>query len=374
MHKKLNVLFLCGWYPSKILPTNGDFIQRHAEAVALNNNVFVLHIISKNNANKKTTFTSETVNGVRANIAYIPSTKNPFLKFFYFTMAFKKLLKNIGNFDVVHLNEIYPFGIFSLYLKWFQKKKYIITEHFTGYYKTENISFFKKKICQIITSNSSFICPVSKELEQKLKQLHFKGNYKIVPNVVDTNLFKVGVKKHDFLRLVHVSSLKNSHKNIKGMLRVAKLLDDKLEKFEWNFIGNNGEEYKNLVSDLNLKNGEIIFLEHISQKALVKHLQAASICISFSNFETFGIVIPEAIACGTPVISTKTGIALDLQAKDYCEVIAIKDENALLKSILNAGQTFKNIDATKMHLFIKKHFEQQVVCKSFTELYKNLIP
>ena len=50
MRNKLNVLFICGWYPSRVLTNNGDFIQRHAEAVSLKQNVSVLHIITDENS------------------------------------------------------------------------------------------------------------------------------------------------------------------------------------------------------------------------------------------------------------------------------------------------------------------------------------
>jgi len=52
--KKLHVLFLASWYPSRVLKTNGDFIQRHAEAVALQHNVTVLHVISDSYLSEKT--------------------------------------------------------------------------------------------------------------------------------------------------------------------------------------------------------------------------------------------------------------------------------------------------------------------------------
>ena len=43
---------MCGWYPSSVLPQNGDFIKRHAEAVSSKHRVSVLHIISKTGVSK----------------------------------------------------------------------------------------------------------------------------------------------------------------------------------------------------------------------------------------------------------------------------------------------------------------------------------
>ena len=78
MSNKLNVLFLCGWYPSKVSPTNGDFIQRHAEAVSLIHNVTVIHIISDKKSKKNIDIISEVINGIETHIAYIKHFKNPF--------------------------------------------------------------------------------------------------------------------------------------------------------------------------------------------------------------------------------------------------------------------------------------------------------
>ena len=44
--KKLNILFLSSWYPNKKSPTLGNFVQRHAKAVATQHNVFVLFATS----------------------------------------------------------------------------------------------------------------------------------------------------------------------------------------------------------------------------------------------------------------------------------------------------------------------------------------
>lgn len=370
MSNKLKVLFLCGWYPSKVLPSNGDFIQRHAEAVSLNHNVSVIHLITDKKI-KQNSFTNEVINGIETHIAYLKHTKNPIKKLFIFIKAFKVLLKKTGEFDIVHLNEIFPFGIFSLYLKWAKKTPYIISEHSTAYLKSSNtkISFFQKQVSKLTVKKAFAICPVSKILSNELQDLGFKGNYKTIPNVVDTALFVPAKKEESFLKLIHISSLKDEHKNIKGMLRVAKLLSEKLDFFEWTFIGNNGDVYKEFINELNLQNCKIIFLEHQSHSEMVHHLQKASVCISFSNYETFGIVIPEAIACGTPVIATDTGVVSDFKNVSFCKVIPIKNEELLLASILNYKTFFSDIAIYKMHAFIKQQFSKEIISNKFSLLY-----
>lgn len=84
MSNKLHILFVCGWYPSKVSPTNGDFIQRHAEAVSLNHKVTVIHIITNKEAKKNIDYTTEKINGIETHIGYIKHCNNPFKKIFFY--------------------------------------------------------------------------------------------------------------------------------------------------------------------------------------------------------------------------------------------------------------------------------------------------
>jgi hypothetical protein len=45
-HKGKKVLFLCSWYPNRKNPTLGNFVQKHAEAASLLNELVVLAIIA----------------------------------------------------------------------------------------------------------------------------------------------------------------------------------------------------------------------------------------------------------------------------------------------------------------------------------------
>ena len=44
-HTKHNILFISSWYPSRIMPTDGNFNEKFAEASALYNNVFAIHVV-----------------------------------------------------------------------------------------------------------------------------------------------------------------------------------------------------------------------------------------------------------------------------------------------------------------------------------------
>ena len=59
-------------------PTNGDFIQRHAEAVSLIHNVTIIHIITDKKNRRNIEFTSEVINGIKTHIALSKAHKKPY--------------------------------------------------------------------------------------------------------------------------------------------------------------------------------------------------------------------------------------------------------------------------------------------------------
>ena len=370
MNNKLHILFLCSWYPSKVLPTNGDFIQRHAEAVSLKHTVSILHIVS-DTAIAKTKIDVKEANNVQTFIGYVKHTKNPVLKSIRFFKVYTEIIKKIAPFDIIHLNVLFPFGLFALHQKFFRNIPYIITEHWTGYnqFSINQIPFFEKSLSKIITKNAFSICPVSEQLSLNMQNTGLKGNYTPIGNVVDTELFKPGSVKENTFTIIHISSLNNLQKNISGMLKAAKKLEEHIGKFTWKFIGGNEAQYQNLLSDLAFTSANIEFTPHLTQSELVTHIQTAHVCVSFSNYETFGITMTEAIASGTFVVASNTGILTEFPQEDYFKIIPINDEAALVDAIINRQNQLKKLNTKKMHYFIDTKFSKEVISKQFSKMY-----
>lgn len=346
-----------------MLPTNGDFIQRHAEATSLLHNVSVVHIITDENCSNTIEIVAKKINGVQTYIGYIKKTQNPLLKSIRFYKAYKKIIQQVGNFDVIHLNELFPFGLFTF----LQKKPFIVSEHWTGYHKpqSKNIGFWQRYLSKKIAKKAHFICPVSNDLKNSMKQLGLYGNYKIVPNVVDTNMFFPSEKKaHSTFTILHISNMVDAHKNVSGIIKaVAKL------NFEYQLIliGENSSKYTAVSDALNISKN-IRFIEHLPHNEIPKYMQQANVYVSFSNYETWGIVMVEALACGVPVISSKTGILNELDTTEFATIIPINKENELTKAI----ESYKNthfIYKEKAFKFVYDNFSPEKIAKQFTELY-----
>jgi len=356
-----------------VLPTNGDFIDRHAKAISLNHKVSVLHIVSDKTISKSKIENTETTN-FNLYIGYIKSTKNPLLKIARFYKMYKLLLSKIEVFDIIHLNVLFPFGIFALHQKLFYKKPYIISEHWTDYKYplSKKISLLEKNISKVITKNASFVCPVTKDLQNSMKYFGLKGNYLPVPNVVDTTMFTVlNQKKKSNFKILHVSNMLDTQKNISGILNVIKKLQNEISDFEFLLIGQNSNAYESKIKELKIDKERVSYLNHIPHNELVEHLNNASLFVLFSNHENLPCVILESFSAGTPVLSSNVGGIKEYFPKDFGKLIPPNDEYQLLETI----KSFYNKEITiaspkKMHEYVVENFSKQHICNIFTDLYR----
>ena len=370
MNKKLNILFLNSWYPSKVLPTNGDFIQRHAEAVSIKHNVYALHVITNKNQTKNLEIEKSKINNVNTLICYVRFSKNPIIKIILFFKGFLNLFNQLPRIDIVHLNVLYPAGIFALYLKWFKKIPYIISEHWTGYHypKTNAIGTIEKIVSKYICKKAAFICPVSNDLKKSMQLFGLEGNYLSVPNVVDTSIFKVNEKASEVFNIIHVSNMKDEHKNVSGILNVIQKFQALEHKFKFFLIGENSNQYLPKIKLLKIKESNVEILDQLPQKKVSEYLQKSDVFILFSNYENLPCVILESFACGVPVIATNVGGIHEYFPDNFGKLIELGDENSILESLLEIKNNSK-IDKNEMHTYVQNNFSKPVIAAIFSSLY-----
>jgi glycosyltransferase involved in cell wall biosynthesis len=367
---KKHILFICSWYPSEAKPTIGDFVKRHAEAISLIHKVSVLYLVPQKGQKNKINVTYTNTNGVHTYIAYLKPSQNFVIKFIRHARASYKLLKMIGLYDLIHVHVTYPFGLIAWFLKKFSNKQYLITEHWSGYHFPEKISVVDLSLTKKIIQNASHICPVSESLSDAMQQIDFKGDYHVIPNVVDTSLFQPAQKEGDFT-LVHISSLEDNSKNISGILNVAQKLYENSFPFKLKVIGGSAELNEHYKTKFNLPKNVVEYYEPMPQNQLVKHLQSAHALLLFSRYETFSIVVKEAFACGIPVIATDVGAIAEYFPESFGILIPSEDEKAMYQAITD----FKDkqwASPQEMHKYIAEKFSPIIVAKQYDILYQQM--
>lgn len=370
----LHILFLSSWYPSRVFPNSGNFIQRHAEAIATQHIVTAIHVVSIREQTQKITTDSFTKNKVKTHIGYVKYSPFALVKWFRFFRAYRHLLKKSPSFDFVHLNRLFPIGIVALYLKWIRKIPFLISEHWTGYLpqNCHLVGFTEKYVSKVIVRNAAFVCPVSSSLQQAMQQFGLNGNYHPIPNVVNTTIFKPskGRKRKSFT-LTHISRLDDRSKNITGILNVVKKLEKKIPEFQFQLVGDNPHRYKSLIDRLGIDPSHLCLTDRVSHEEIVSILQKTAVFVLFSNYESLPCVILEAFACGVPVVTSDVGGIREYFPDSFGYLVPPNNENALVEAIIKVYQN-GNCIPEKMHNYAEATVGQHAICNKFGELYKQM--
>jgi glycosyltransferase involved in cell wall biosynthesis len=132
------------------------------------------------------------------------------------------------------------------------------------------------------------------------------------------------------------------------------------------------ERLKKIASELGIKE-KVVFLGAKKQKNLYKYYSASDVCVVPSYYEPFGIVPLEAMACGTPVVASRTG-GLQYTVKDgetghLAEPRNYEDLARKINLALKNGKDFYRDNCLRR---IKRNFEWEKIAKQYADYFNQL--
>ena len=371
---KKNILFISSWFPNKLEPTNGNFVQRHAEAVSLLHDVEVLHAIGDFNQKEKFVFDDEMINGIRTLIVYYKNSKNPLQNFLRRMRAYQLGFKKMQKPDLVHGNVLHNNLLFAVYLKKKFGIPFVVTEHWTALREINRnkLPFQKKMIAKFIGNQSSMLLPVSKDLEKGLKSLPIKTKMKVVPNVVDDTVFKPKTSENEKITFIHVSSLiprKNPEKIIEAAINLWE------KGFDLNLkIGGDGDikPLMNQIEKSSFRDKIEIFGE-LTIYEVAEKMKNADCFILFSDDENQPCVIAESFASGIKVISTNVGGISEFFPDNFGILLEKVDVKLLEEAMIKVLNSELNSSKKEISHYAEQTFSKQKIAEKFSEIYNKVL-
>lgn len=385
-----NILWLASWYPNVLSPYDGDFIQRHARAVALSQKITVIYIKKddKGIVTKNKKIVTSLQNNVNEIIAFYHSVKtginvlDRFLSAMKYRKTYKKVLSNYmketGKPDIVHVHVALKAGIQATWLKKKYHIPFVITEHWTGYlpeaqFGLKDLSIFQRQNIQKIFNESNKITVVSDVLGKAISNQFDISEYTIVPNAVDTSVFYTQPHpKNSPVQFIHISSLQYQ-KNIPAIIEAFNLVKKKGYVFRLLIYGPAVSRLKQLAEKNDL--GESIqFNNEVPQAELAAALRASDALILYSYYETFGCVVIEANACGVPAILSNLPVFKEYITGYENGVFVTSDNPSELANIIEDFILGKYaFNKKSIAEKAAKKFNYQSIGKQFTTIYENLL-
>jgi glycosyltransferase involved in cell wall biosynthesis len=252
---------------------------------------------------------------------------------------------------------------------------YIITLQGSDIYKAANLSF-AKKITFNIFKRAQKIITLSNSLKNEVMKFdNLENKIEVIPNGVNTRLFNSDSEDRENL-LIYTGSL-IKRKGVEFLVKAIPAVIDSYPDFRLMIIGEGNEEnnLKDLVKSLSLSN-HVKFLGQIDQNSVKEWLQKSKLFILPSIEEGQGVVLVEALACGTPCIGSDIGGIPDVISDDVGSLVPPENPKALSEAILfylnNEDVWLKKSKNSRIRA--TQHFDWDVVGKKIVQLYYSLLP
>jgi L-malate glycosyltransferase len=384
--KQYKILFLSSWYPNRVQPTNGNFIEKIPRVLSLNNKVQVLHVVADKDLKKLYEIQITQCDNYETTLIYFQKKEkeriwDKLLKvyryFYFYRMGYREFVRINGRPDIIHNNVLFPVGLFALSLKIRFGIPFISSEQWTGYlnYRATKISRVRLFFTKMIARNAKRICPVTAHLQQGMQEFGIHGNYEPVPNVVNRAIFYPAEKSPTHgIRFLHVSTCKEEHKNITGMLHAFDRLVEIHPEVSLKIITEESiSDLEHLILQSGFKNrSNLIITGRQPAEKIGEAMRESNCFVLFSNFETFSVVIAEAWSCGIPAIYSQCGGLTEINNPTLGIQVQPKDEIALfeaMKEVVEEKTVFSKSEIIKQ----AEEYSEGSVLKKFTTIYDSIL-
>ena len=293
-----------------------------------------------------------------------------------------KLLNDIMP-DIVHINCCWmPQSAFTQ--KWAQKLGYkaILSPH--GMLEPWIISrhYWTKKLPALLlyqkaaVVNADCIHATAESEKENLLKLGYNTKIEVVANgiEVDSIMMKDSWERRKnilFLSRVHVK------KGIEFLLEAIAMIKNKINGYTINIAGEGGSEYilslKNKAKELGISD-MVNFCGGVYGEKKWKLFREADVFVLPTYSENFGIVVGEALACGTPVITTKGTPWEELNTKHcgwWVEIGAEATKEALLSFLSLSGDELKEMGNNGRKL-VENRYSTRKIAQEMYSLYNKI--
>ena len=372
------VIWLASWYPSRTSPANGDFIQRHAEAVSAYMPVLVIHAIHDEAMDRPFSLAYRSSGGLTELILYfrhgeplgLISTLTYNLTYYRHTMNLvRHVLERCGKPTAFHVHVPMKMGRTARWARRFFGIPYIVSEHSSKYAGDASDSFRRRSFLhrwsvRRVYRQAIAVTNVSRAVADIMRRLFETNEVKVICNLADTAVFHyAGRKPSTTFRFLHASTL-TDQKNAEGLLRVFGQLYHLRQDFELVVIG------AELPDDLKqpwLKANGIV-----THREVARLMQDSDALVLFSREENFPCVIVEALSSGLPVITSDVGGCAEAIHAGNGIVVPAGNEKALLEALQSMLDGYARYDRKGIAAEASRLYSRETIGRQFTDLYRDL--
>ena len=378
------ILWLVSWYPNRYDPFDGDFIQRHARAAALYNDITVL-FVKQETAQGKPEKVEHCQEGLTERLIYLPKKQGLAGRIFSLYQWRNTLIREAAFLVkkeqpyLVHVHIPWKVGLIAIWLCRKYNLPYLVTEHWGIYNNVVNDHIHTRsplfrQLLRRIYQKATTVISVSRFLGEGINRSLLSKPFTVIPNVVDTALFFPAGAKADRFTFLHVSNMVPL-KNVEGILRAfRRYLDHAATDAQLILIGNKDDEFLKLAREIGLPPDSVFFRGEMPYTCVAGEMQKAHVLVVNSDMENSPCVIGEALCCGLPVIATDVGGIPELVTSANGLFIPPRNVDALAEAFKKMQTAYPLFDPEQIAKAAHQTFSMEAVGKKFHRLYREILP
>lgn len=300
-----------------------------------------------------------------------------------YSSNFRRYLSSHIGYDLYHANGLWTCPThFTAEIAKKQNKPCVIAPHGMLYLQALQVSAWKKKIVSTVFQRkdletaSCLQATCMAELEH-IRAFGLNNPVAVIPNglVIDDSL-EIRKTSNSVRRFAFVGRL-NRIKNVDLLLSAWSKLGDKTRNCELLIIGDGDTAYKKELEEFATANklNNVRFLGFIMGKDLQKLVHSIDFQILPSKSENFGMVVPEALIQGAPVIASKGTPWSDLETFD-CGWWVDNDIDTLISTLLiaiNLSEQDRLGMGERGRTLVLRHYSIKSVSLRMKQLYEWLV-
>ena len=372
----MNILILTHSFPDSTHEWRGVFVREQARATGKIHNVVVVYFRADYNhfapfakySFEKKAQDNFTLFEVTVKKSFPVITQ---LKLLSNTFRFiKKEILSKEKPDIIHSHLSYPGGFLGTIIQKLTGIPNVLTEHST--LKLYNRSLIHTLCVKWTLKNSAGVISVSSSLKEEIAKIRNR-EIKVIPNIVDTGLFEIRRRTdRTKLNIGFLGGLNNTNKGLDILIQACSKIESGTFNLHIGGAGKLADQYKALAKEHGIE-GSCIFHGEISRSRIADFYSNLDIFVLPSRYETFGIVLIEAMACGVPVIATKCGGPMDIVTESTGVLIGKDNPDELADAITRMADNLKFYNCDIIRNYAHENFGEEMVAEQLTGFYKDIL-
>lgn len=385
MPDRMPVLFVSTWYPSRDYPTTGIFVREHALAVQRYADVRIAASAHVPHQARRVIFEETVEFGLPTSRLYIRGSPmvraNPLAalrRLALQTWGFWRIARNLKRAGyrpaIVHAH-VYATALPALVVGRVFGAPVVLTEHSTLFFRPRLgrlIGFYTRTF----VNRMRYVMPVSEPLAERLRYHGVRTPIQVVPNTVDLSVFYPAARPAPYalpLRLLTVAQF-GANKGYRHLLDAVAQLRQRRSDFHLDIVGDGP-----LRPDIEARIAALRLGDHVTlhgqlpKPAVAERMRRADVLVLASLYETFGVVLIEAMASGLPVVATRVGGVPEVVGPEEGRLVPPGDPAALSAAIDEVLSNRAAYDPQRLADSARRRYAPEVVGAQVMAIYRDVL-